>query len=215
MTASVLTHVLRTVLECLHPAAPFITEEIWQMLPGRPGETITLAEFPKVDEQLQFEAESDRFVAVIENIAAVRSIRAQNRVPPSAKVNLVFKPSSEEHSRILEWGRVFIENLCRTDGLVIDCDAARPTQSGAAVTSSATAFVELGGIVDIEEEMDRLRKNIAKAEAKGAQIDKKLANPNFTERAPAAVVAEQHEKRAEVEQVIQGLKDHLQSLLAE
>jgi len=212
VTRSVLVHVLRTVLECLHPSAPHITEEIWQMLPGRKGETIMLAGFPEADRELDFQDEAVRFVAVIENIAAVRSLRAQNRVPPSARVNVVFRPNSEANSEILEWGRVFVETLGRTAGLTIDCDAGRPEQSGASVTDSATVFVELAGVVDIDAEVARLKKEIAKLEKKLEQIDRKLSNPNFLEKAPALVVAEQAEKKREIESKIDGLKEHLRSL---
>jgi len=212
VTSNVVTYVLDTVLKLLHPAAPYITEEIWQMLPSKDGETIMLSEFPKVQSALIFEEEAGNFVSVIETIAAIRSIRSQNNVPPSARVKVVLQPRDEVTGANVEWGRTFIEQLARVDEMTVAHDADRPDQSGAAVTDGATVFVVLAGHVDIEAEVQRLHKNIAKLQGKFDQLDKKLNNPNFLERAPAVVIAEQEAKRSEAGERIDGLRTHLASL---
>ena len=212
VTRSVLVHVLDTICRLLHPATPFITEEIWQMLPSRDGETITLAEFPVVDDRIIFEEEAGRFVSVIETIAAIRSMRAQNRVPPSAMVNVILRPATEADRAILEWGADFVNGLGRVGNLTIDAGAQRPEKASASVTRSATVFVELAGLVDIDEEVKRLGKNIEKLNQRFRQIDGKLENPRFLERAPAEVIAEQEANREEVRGKIDGLVEHLRSL---
>ena len=211
-TRQVLCHVLDSVLRLLHPVIPFITEEIWQMLPRPSGETIMLADFPAVDDDLVFEEEARRFMTVIENIGALRSIRSQNGVPPSAQVSVVIRPNDPPQADTLEWGQTFLRELGRVGELTIDTNAARPEQSGAAVTGTATVFVKLGGLVDIEAEKARLQKNIDKLKQTVAQFEKKLSNPNFLERAPAAVIAEQEVRKEETQKKIDGLREHLNSL---
>jgi valyl-tRNA synthetase len=212
VTRSVLTHVLRTILECLHPAAPFITEEIWQMLPGRRGDTICTTSFPQVEVSLRFEEEAAAFVVVIDTIAAIRSIRSQNNVPPSAPIEVVVRPNGEVERGMLEWGRGFLTRLARLGGLTIDLSAERPAQSGTAVTSFATVFVKLGGLVDIEAEKQRIGKQRDKLREKLQQIERKLESPVFLEKAAAAVIAEQEEKRTELRAKLQALDAHLESL---
>jgi valyl-tRNA synthetase len=212
VTRSVVTYVLDTILRLLHPAAPHITEEIWQMLPSRDGDTIVLADFPQPADALIFEEEAHRFVAVIDTIAAIRSIRSQNNVPPSARVDVVVQPRDEDVLQSLQWGRTFVEQLARVGRMTLDPQAARPDQSGAAVTDTVTLFVELAGHVDIEAEVQRLRKNIEKLAQKADQLDRKLANPNFLEKAPTEVIAQQEATRDELKEKIAGLEEHLASL---
>ena len=214
MTASVLNHVLSTLLKLLHPAIPYITEEIWQKLPGVEDESICVASFPRAEEELVFPEEASRFLTVIETIAAIRSIRSQNRIPPSAQVDVVLIPVGEAQVGTLDWGRPFIERLGRVGGLEIALAAERPELSGAAVTPSGTVFVKLGGLVDIEEEKARLTRQIDKLVQKREQIDRKLANPNFLEKAPVEVIEEQDARKEELQAQIQGLEEHLKSISA-
>jgi valyl-tRNA synthetase len=211
-TRDVCTFVLDSILRLMHPATPYITEEVWQMLPSRSGETIVLAEFPQVDEELTFTDEAERFVAVIETISAIRSIRSQNGVPPSAQVEVLVHPRDEGAAAILEWGKEFVVKLGRIAKLTIDDQAVRPAQSGAAVTGGATIFVALGEHVNIEEEVLRLRKQVGKLEDKVSAVSKKLNNPNFLERAPAEVIVKQENKKTELKEQIAGLQEHLKSL---
>jgi len=212
VSRNVLIYCLDTILLLLHPAAPFITEEVRQMLPGRTDETIMLAAYPRVREELTFAEEADRFVAVIDNIAAVRSMRAQNRVPPSAFADVIMRPASARDLEILEWGRGFIMRLARVENLHIAADARRPEHSAASVTDSSTVFVRLEGLVDINAEVERLNKLIGKFETRLGQILRKLENPRFLEKAPARVIADQEVMKEEIEGKLDGIKDHLESL---
>ena len=211
-TRNVLCYCLDTVLKLLHPVIPYITEEIWQMLPSKDGETIMLAGFPEADDALTFADEADRFEAVMDSIRALRSIRSQNRVPPSAKATVVIQPSNDEVAATLHWGEAFIRDLGRVGELTIDANAARPAQSGAHVTDTATVFVELAGLVDIDAERQRLQKNIDKFAQKHNQLVRKLDNPNFLENAPLNIIEVQEAKKQELAVKIQGLKDHLDSI---
>jgi len=212
VSCSVLVHVLDAVLKLLHPAAPHITEEIWQMLPNRQGESICIAAFPVADESLVFEDVAQRFKSVIEVIGGIRSVRSLNKVPPSAKLNVTVKPASPAAAEVLEWGRKFICEMVKIETLTIDTNAVRPGQSGAAGTACATVYVELAGVVDIEAEKVRIGKNLAKLEEQLGFIEKKLSSPTFLEKAALQVIEEQEAKKAETLTRIAGLKDHLASL---
>src|SRR5699024_3139728 len=85
-TRSVLAHVLDQTLRMLHPYMPFITEEIWQQLPHE-GASITVADWPKVNETYHDEQASNEMQKVMAAIKAVRNIRAEVDTPMSRKVN--------------------------------------------------------------------------------------------------------------------------------
>jgi len=212
VTRDVLVYVLDRVMRMMHPATPYISEEIWQMLPSRDGESIAIARWPRPEPALDFGEEAQRFVSVIDAIGAIRSVRSQNNVPPSAFVDAVIRPSSPKGAESIEWGREFILRLGRVQNLVIDVAADRPGKSGAAVTGQATVFVELGGVIDIDEEVARLLKQVEKLQVKHDQITRKLANPSFLEKAPVEVIEEQEDQKEELEGKLRGLKEHLASL---
>ena len=148
----------------------------------------------------------------MDSIKALRSIRSQNRVPPSAKATVVIQPSNDEAADTLRWGEAFIRELGRAGGLTIDATPARPAQSGASVTDSSTVFVALAGLVDIDAERHRLKKNIDKFDKKHNQLVRKLDNPNFLENAPLNIIEDQEAKKQELAVKIQGLRDHLDSI---
>jgi len=212
VSRSVLCHVMDTVLRLMHPASPHITEEIWQMLPNRSGESITIASFPAPDDGLSFDEDETRFRPVIDVIGAIRSVRSQNNVVPSAKVNVSLKPTNDGAAELLEWGRKFIQDQARVEKLVIDAAASRPPQSGAAATTVATLFVDLAGLVDLEAEKARISKNIAKLEEQLSFIEKKLNSPTFLEKAALSVIEEQETKRADTAARLLGLREHLGSI---
>lgn len=78
----VLHHVLKTILELLHPIVPFVTEEIWQCLPGRDGDSIVVASYPRADGALSFPEEAGLMDTILEVISGVRSIRGRRAYRP-------------------------------------------------------------------------------------------------------------------------------------
>jgi len=195
----VLWYTLEHLLRLLHPFMPFITEEIWQALPGtKEGATIMLAPYPEgCPERSHPEAAADmeRVMAVI---SGIRNIRGEMEVPPSREISVILSCGNEESLRLMKHNEGAIISLARVADLAIGQGIEKPEDASIQVARDVQIFVPLKGLVDVEEEEKRLLKEIAKIEKEIDQFSKKLENPSFVERAPADVVAREREKLAEV-----------------
>jgi len=195
----ILWYTLEHLLRLLHPFMPFITEEIWQALPGtKGGATIMLAPYPEpVPERSHPEAAAnmERVMAVI---GGIRNIRGEMEVPPSREISVILSCGSEESLRLMKHNEGAIISLARVADLAVGRGIEKPEDASIQVAGDVQIFVPLKGLVDVEEEEKRLSKEIAKIEKEIDQFSKKLENPSFVERAPADVVAKEREKLAEV-----------------
>ncbi len=184
-----LAQVLERVLRLLHPIIPFITEEIWRKLPNREGESIMVAEWPKPEEGWDDPEAEEEFGALMEMIGGIRNIRGELNISPSRKVEAHVHVDDPGRERLIlresEWIR-------RLAGILPDWkvgpEVERPKASANTVFSYGQAFVPIDGLIDVEEELRRLEKQIAEADGAAAGLEKKLANPSFVERAPAEIV---------------------------
>lgn len=212
-TRSVLAYVLDNTMRLLHPFMPFITEEIWQNLPHE-GESITVAAWPSVNEDLSDAARASHMKLLVDIIHAVRNIRAEVNTPMSRKVPLYIVAKDEATVRTLEANRQYIERFCNPETLEIGVEIESPGKSMSAVVTGAELFLPLEGLIDIAEELERLKKELAKWESEVKRVQGKLSNERFISKAPEAVVAEERAKeqdylakRAAVERRIDELKE--------
>jgi valyl-tRNA synthetase len=211
VTLSVLVHALETSLRLLHPVIPFITEELWQKLPNRDGDHLMVATWPEAGEGA-YATVADEFQVALDNLAAVRSVRSQNKLSPKTKVIATLRPKDASVGTLLKNAQGFFESLAGVEELRIDADAARPEASGATVTTTAEIFVHLAGLVDLDAERARLGVAMKKLEKEIGGVEKKLANENFTSRAPAEVIESQRQRLQEIQNQFDGLKAHLESI---
>ena len=192
-TRNTLAYTLEATVRAMHPFMPFITEELWHMLPRPDGApvSIALAELPsqetgRVDEQVL----SDMTI-VQAAITSARTIRSEREVHPAAKVALRLRHDSEAVRNLLEEERVAIETLVKTESLTIEASGGdRPNGAALGVTEGIEVLVTLKGVVDATKELDRIAREVKKAEKDIAVLEKKLGSKGFAQRAPAEVVAE-------------------------
>ncbi len=208
-TQAALAYVLDNILKLLHPFMPFITEEIWQKTADR-DEMLILAEWPGLGEDLINEAASDDVNWLIDAITSIRSVRSEMNIPPSKKGEMVVIGASEDTiTRIKKYSENF-ELMARIEGWSI-ADAA-PKGALQCVVGEATVALPLAGLIDLDAEKDRIGKEMSKLEVEIEKIDKKLSNPNFVEKAPAAVVEEQKSRRDAFVSELEKLKEALANL---
>jgi len=195
----VLWYTLENLLRLLHPFMPFITEEIWQALPGtKSSMTIMQAPYPVVCDGCSFPeaaAEMERVMAVI---GGIRNIRGEMEVPPSKQIAVILSCNSEASKRLMKHNEGAIISLARLSDLAIGHGIKKPEDASIQVAGDVQIFVPLRGLVDVDEEEKRLLKEIAKIEKEIEMFSKKLESPNFVDRAPAEIVAREREKLAEV-----------------
>lgn len=197
-TRSVLAHVLDNTMRLLHPFMPFVTEEIWQHLPHE-GESITVAAWPTVNTAFNFTAEAGDMQLLMDIIRAVRNIRAEVNTPMSKKVPMTISAKDEQTSAVFEVNKGYIEKFCNPDGLTIGANLEAPAQAMSAVVSGAEIFMPLAGLINIEEEIARLEKELDKWAKEVKLVSGKLSNERFVSKAPEALVATEREKLADYE----------------
>jgi valyl-tRNA synthetase len=207
-TRAVLIHVLDRVLRLLHPFIPFITEEIWHRLPGVPQDAfLMLAAFPAAGtEDPAAEAEMAPVIAVVEGI---RNIRGESNLPPLQRIRAVVQTDDAALRPALERHRSDMESLAGLSEMTVQPTGAPPPSSASWVGQGVSVYVPLAGLLDLDEERARLRKEIARVESDLAALRRKLDNPSFVARAPADVVEKDRARVTELEARRAKLLDNL------
>jgi len=212
---AVLWRVTHDTLILLHPFMPFVTEEIWQKMPGTRG-SIMKAVFPIDAERLpeistENAAESEMNL-LIELISAVRNIRGEMNISPSISLTASVQTGDAKTKSVVERHREIIVNLAKLSAFSVNENAARPKSSATAVIGKATLFVPLEGIIDFNKESLRLEKEISKLIKELEVVSKKLKNENFLGKAPSEVVEQVRAKHAGLEEKQQKLASHLKRI---
>jgi valyl-tRNA synthetase len=212
-TRSILAYVLDNTMRLLHPFMPFITEEIWQNLPHK-GESITTAAWPTVNQELIDTEAAGEMKLLVEIIRAVRNIRAEVNTPLSKKINMFLKTKDANITSALENNRGYLVRFCNPDELHIGTDLATPDKAMTAVVTGVEIILPLAGLINIDEEIARLGKELEKLNSEVERVQKKLGNEGFVAKAPEKVIAEERakeqdylEKRAAVQARMEELKN--------
>lgn len=196
------------MLKIVHPFMPFITEEIWQLFDERKtGESISVTEFPKVDESLiNIEAENE--IEFVQNvITAIRNIRGEMNIAPSKQINVIIKTD-----KLSDVQKQYIKSLGRVETLEYGAEITKPKASASAVVKGAEIFIPLEGLIDLNVERQRIEKEINRLEGGLRGIDAKLSNEKFVSNAPADVVEKEKIKKADFESSLAKLKNILEDL---
>lgn len=211
-TRSILAYVLDNTMRLLHPFMPFITEEIWQNLPHK-GESITIASWPVANDELHDEAAAGEMKLLVEIIRSVRNIRSEVNTPLSKKIKLMLKAKDNQVLESLKKNQSYIERFCNPEELIIATELAAPDKAMTAVVTGVELFLPLEGLINIDEEIARLEKELEKWTKEVDRVQKKLGNEKFISKAPQAVVDEERskekdylEKQATVKARIEELK---------
>jgi valyl-tRNA synthetase len=215
-TQTVLAHVLETALRLLHPIMPFITEEIWQTLPEgvrSEAQSIMISKFPAVDEKrINAEIEQDMQM-VMDTILAIRNIRGEMNIAPSAQINAIVKVETKKLGAHLEKSAGYVKTLARLSELRIGMNETKPKAAATGVITGAEVYVPLEGILDLAQERDRLMKEIAKISKDIDVFSRKLSNKDFVDKAPKAVVEKDTAKLEEFKVKREKLEQSLKMLV--
>ena len=205
----VLVYVLDKALKLLHPFMPFITEELYQALPGS-AETIMTQSWPTFDEAHNWADEEEAFEKVMDYIKAVRTMRTEMNVHPAKKTSMIIEtadPTPFQSAEVYLAKFAFATDVTFTEKYEGSTDGMVQVS-----THAARGFIPMMELIDRDKELARLNKEKAKAEKEMAMFANQLNNPKFVERAPAALVedirnkyAKSQDKLANIEQSIKAL----------
>lgn len=205
----VLCYVLSNTMKLLHPFMPFITETIWQALPHE-GESIMISKWPEYQESLNFAVEAEQVETIMDTIRAIRARRAEMNVPLSKKAQVIL---FTENRAAYEAGSTFFAKLAYASEIqFVDAAPSNVESMVSVVTKGAQVYMPMGELVDFEKEKARLEKEKAKVQKDIDFVMKKLNNEGFVAKAPAAVIAQEREKAAKYQELMDKLNASLVAL---
>ena len=207
-----LKKVLSESLKLLHPFMPFITEEIYCNLTGE--ESIMLASWPEYRKEYSFAQEEAAVELMKEAVRGIRNIRAEMNVSPKKKAKVFVVSEKKEVRDIFEQGRVFFGTLGYASEVCVQAD--KEGIAGDAVSTvvpDAVIYMPFAELVDIEKEIERLKKEQKKLDGEIKRCEGMLNNERFLSKAPEQKVEEEKEKLSKYRQMLEKVEERLGQLV--
>ncbi len=180
---------IRVVLAMLHPYSPFITEELWSKFKKSEASDLIITPWPEKETNQNNDVEKE-MALLQEVVTAIRSIRSRMNVPPSKYSDLVVRCDDVQAS-FLEIHGDLLKSLARIGEMTLGASIEKPGQSATVVVGGMEIYILLGGLVDLDQEKERMGKRINEINRLITGINGKLSNDNFVKRAPEQVVVKE------------------------
>ena len=208
---NILVLVLKDILKMLHPFMPFITEEIFQHLP-QPTASIMIEPWPDNERFYRSQAEEDMRL-LIQVIRAIRNIRNEFNIPPGMKIPVqVVTADTEKAAKIMK-NQDYAENMANLKEITVGGpQEKRPLQALSAYLVDIEILVPVEGVIDVEKEIRRLKKELQATEQDIKRLESKLSNQGFISKAPAEVVEREKARQKENLEKREGIVKRLQTL---
>ena len=210
-----LLKVLEAGLRLLHPVMPFLTEELWQRVApviGKGGESISLAAYPRAD-LTRIDGAADGDVQwLVQVIRALRSVRGEMDIPLARPLPVLLQGGTAQDRERVQRLHPWLHSLARTASLDwLDADAM-PPPAALQLVDELKILVPLAGVIDVAAEQARIAKEITRVAQDLEKAQSKLAQPDFRNRAPAAVVERELARVEELGVALEELKNQHQRL---
>ncbi|KWT92709.1 valine--tRNA ligase [Candidatus Magnetominusculus xianensis] len=196
LTLKCLIYVFDNSLRLLHPFMPFITEELWKSFP-QTGQTISLAPYPAADMFRAYANANDEMSFVIDAISGIRSIRGEFNISPSKKLKVSVKTSGKIRKMLID-NSDFIVDLAKLETLETGSNIEKKPSTMTAVKTGMEIYVSVSGLFDVAAEFQRLGKELKKLDTAIRDIEVKLSNMDYRDRAPKAIVEKDKLKYSEL-----------------
>lgn len=194
--------VFETVLKLMHPITPFVTEEIWSVLPGeRPF--LATSSFPEVQDGWKDERVEAQMNILMGIITGIRNIRSEAEVHPSHTIDAFVICPDPERAEFIRSFASAVSDMTRLSSFTVVAQGDKPADAATYIYNDIEIYVPLQGLVDVAGELEKLGRERKKVEEKLNQLNGKLGNEKFLANAPDSVVAK-----------VQGEKDELDAKVA-
>ena len=196
-------------LRLLHPVMPFVTEELWQHLAERSGQSLIRSAFPAAEGTWVDQKTEDEMAFVQDIINALRNIRGENNIAPSKEIKIQVRLAEGTSSTIFDTYSKYLQKLARVSAIEMLPASVKPKLASGAVVGGSEIFVPLEGLIDLDAERARIEKEIARLQQAIEATERKLANESFVARAPQDVVEKEREKLASFRTTVEKLQANL------
>ncbi|MCL0312364.1 valine--tRNA ligase [Apilactobacillus sp. TMW 2.2459] len=213
-TRNVLAYVLDKILKLMHPIMPFVTEKIWLSMPHE-GKSLVVAPYPVSNEKFDDETAEKEMSNLIDLIKVVRNIRAKANAPMSSSVDILIKTENEELKSMFENNQHYIDRFCHPKELQIGSDIETPKLAMTGIITDAEINIPLAELVDLNEEIAKIQKDIDNYTFEVQRAEKKLSNEKFVNNAPEQVVNAEKEKQLDNQSKLNAAKQRLADIKAQ
>ncbi len=223
-TRKTLVQVLEWILRLAHPIIPFITEEIWQRVAPLVGTTdhntehdneqksIMLQSYPIADESLISKEAVTEMQWLQDFVVGIRKIRSSMDIKPSKKLDILLQNGNDNDNKFVTQNQSSLLKLAGLNQIQWLEASQTPPESATTMVGEMKILIAMAGLIDKDEELNRLAAEISKIEQYKMVIKKKLANENFVKRAPEHVVNTEKEKLNDAETKLKGLLEQQQQI---
>ena len=214
-TIALAVEIYEKMVQLLHPFMPFITEELWWRLrPREDGEACIVSAWPASDASETDEQAAATFELMQEIVTNIRNVRSQYNVSPARDIAAVINMPADADGLVATFqeNERYFEKLAKVTDLTVGSNQEKPKASASAVIRKHEVFLPLAGMVDLDQERERLGKEIAQKEQFLLSIQRKLQNEQFISRAPAEVVERERQKQRDASAEIKRLQANLEDL---
>ena len=192
-TVHTLVYVLNAIVKLLHPFMPFVTEEIYQSIPHA-KESICIEDWPNAKEEFNLAKVEEEVVYLIDIVTGIREIRANYTIKNANEIHYMIISSDDQLAKRLEAYAPFVKKLCNAISDGTSVEVASKDVATATIKGGNRIQVSLAGLIDFEEEKQKLEKELNKLTGEIKRCEGMLANPNFVAKAPAAKIEAEKEK---------------------
>jgi len=214
-TQQTLIQILETLLRLLHPLIPFITEEIWQQLRPRAmvdGETIMLRPFPHAIGEWQDDRAELEINWVMQFILGIRQIRGEMNISPGKKLPVILQNTSNSDQKLVNEHLDLLKRIGRIDNIRrLELKENEPISS-TAMHGKMKLLIPLADLIDIDDEIARLTKQITHTHNEVTKSTAKLDNKNFINNAPSEIVSKEYQRIDENKLLIKDLENQIDKL---
>lgn len=200
----ILMYVLKDLLKMWHPFVPFVTEAIWENI--NLESELMITSWPEPNKKLIEEKVEANFNFLKEIIIKIRNMRAEYKVEPAKKVNVLF----EGEVNLLKSNLEVLKSLARLES--IDFTKSKPEKAAVSVVNKTQIYLPLAELIDFEKEKERLEKEIQNLGKYIKGVESKLKNSDFVNNAPKEIVEAERAKVKEAQEKLNKLKQQIEDV---
>lgn len=212
--ATMLKYCFKKIVTLLHPIVPFITEEIWSNLETDSSKLLSVQEYVEFDQTLENDEVREMMNKFIDITTGVRNIRSSVNMKPKDEIDVRLFTDDKKLAKFVYDSRHFLKDLANVkSGTIRNKHSDRPKKSASLATTHTEIFIPLEGIIDINDQVNRIKKDLEKTQNEYKKVESKLNNQNFMSNAPEEVRAEVQDKAKMFQEKLQSLHQILESFM--
>ena len=211
-----LISVLEICLRLLHPLMPFVTEEIWQAIApftGKKGNSLMIQTYPHFDKTKKDKHAEHDLIWLKAIVHTIRTLRSEMNIAPGKKIPLLLFKGGEKDRKSSKLFLKDIMNLARISEISWIIQKEENTHYAMGIVNNLELLIPMDGLIDTEAEIQRLKKEILKAEKEIERAESKLGNVAFVKKAPPNIIDQERQRLADFTAMHTKLQNQLNSFI--